>query len=582
MRYGGGGGVVAGCPASPARSAIASGQENGAGRGGLQARGICVTVAKDRFLLEDISFDARPGTLTAVIGPSGAGKSTLARVLAGETRPRRGAVRFNGHDVHGEFAAFRSRIGMVPQDDVIHGQLTVNQALGYAAQLRMPRSDRQDRQRVIAGVLDELRLTQHADTRIDTLSGGQRKRASIALELLTDPELLILDEPTTGLDPVLDQQVMRMLRRLADTGRVVVVVTHSLANLDLCDQLLLLAPGGKTAFCGPPGDLGPAMGGTDWADIFTDIRADPDAALARFRQRAAASGLEPLPPRPAMPLRAAAVPALVDRCRQVRTVARRQVALLSANRGYRWLLVLLPFVVGLLPLTVPGHTGFGHPPFDGPAPLEPRQLITMMNFAAVLMGTTLTARELVGERSIFRREQAAGLSGSAYLLGKAAVLGSVALAQATVLVLVVTAPVIGKPAPSSAAALGRPMIELFGAVGLTCVAAAASGLAMSATVRTSDQVIVWLAGTLTAQFVLAGGTIEVTGRPLLDPISWFAPARWGFAAPAATVDLTNLVEIAHDAHWQHTASAWLFNIAMLTALVVGYTGFARWTIRLGR
>src|SRR5208337_3604707 len=173
--------------------------------------------------------------------------------------------------------------GMVPQDDVVHRQLTVNQALGYAAELRLPPdTGKADREQVVAQVLDELGLTQHADTRVDKLSGGQRKRASVALELLTGPSLLILDEPTTGLDPALDRQVMMMLRQLADAGRVVLIVTHSVSYLDVCDQLLLVAPGGKTAFLGPPNQIGAAMGTTNWADIFAQVGADPDEANRRF------------------------------------------------------------------------------------------------------------------------------------------------------------------------------------------------------------------------------------------------------------------------------------------------------------
>ena len=190
--------------------------------------------------------------------------------------------------------SLRSRIGIVPQDDVVHGQLTVDQALGYAAELRMPSdTTKQERQQVIAQVLEELEMTPHAHTRVDKLSGGQRKRASVAMELLTGPSLLVLDEPTTGLDPALDQQVMTMLRQLADAGRVVVVVTHSLTFLDVCDQVLLLAPGGKVAFCGPPGEVGSAMGATDWADIYSDICADPDGAQERFRARTGRSGAAP-------------------------------------------------------------------------------------------------------------------------------------------------------------------------------------------------------------------------------------------------------------------------------------------------
>ena len=251
--------------------------------GGLDVHGVTWTIEGNKTLLDNISMAARPGTLTAVIGPSGAGKSTFARLVAGYTHPTTGTVSFEGHDIHAEYASLRSRIGMVPQDDVVHGQLTVNQALMYAAELRLPPdTTKADRAQVVAQVLEELEMTRHADTRVDKLSGGQRKRASVAMELLTGPSLLILDEPTSGLDPALDRQVMTMLRQLADAGRVVLVVTHSLTYLDVCDQVLLLAPGGKTAFYGPPNQIGPSMGTTNWADIFSSVAGDPDAANKRF------------------------------------------------------------------------------------------------------------------------------------------------------------------------------------------------------------------------------------------------------------------------------------------------------------
>ncbi len=249
--------------------------------GGLEVHGVTWTIEGNKTLLDNISLTARPGTLTAVIGPSGAGKSTFARLVAGYTHPTSGTVTFEGHNIHAEYASLRSRIGMVPQDDVVHGQLTVSQALMYAAELRLPPdTTKADREQVVDEVLEELEMTKHLDTRVDKLSGGQRKRASVALELLTGPSLLILDEPTSGLDPALDRQVMTMLRQLADAGRVVLVVTHSLTYLDVCDQVLLLAPGGKTAFCGPPSQIGPSMGTTNWADIFSAVAGDPDAAKA--------------------------------------------------------------------------------------------------------------------------------------------------------------------------------------------------------------------------------------------------------------------------------------------------------------
>jgi ABC-type multidrug transport system ATPase subunit len=548
--------------------------------GGLDVRDVSLTIAGNRTLLHHVWFSAKPATLTAVIGPSGSGKSTLLNVIAGATRPGSGAVSFDGHNIHAEYASLRNRIGMVPQDDVVHRQLTVKQALGYAAQLRMsPDATEGERKWVVRQVLEELEMTPHADTRIEKLSGGQRKRASVALELLTGPSLLILDEPTTGLDPALDQLVMRMLRQLADAGRTVVVVTHSLAYLDVCDQVLLLAPGGKTAFCGAPGELAPAMGTSDWADIFTEIDADPDAAHRRFLdrvERPVEPGGRAAPKHPV----AAGKPVRAGLWRQFSTICRRQVRLIRADRGYFVFLVLLPFLLGLLPLAVAGDTGFGKAVLDSAAPNEPKQIVVLLNLGAIFMGTALTIRDLVGERVIFRREQAAGLSTSAYLAAKVAVFGAAAVIQSAVLVLIVTAPAIGKGPPLGAVVLGSPRFELFVDTAATCVAAAILGLLVSALAHNSNQVLPLMVVTVMTQLVLAGGFIPVTNRPL-DPVSWLTPARWGLAATASTADLSNTVAvIPQDSHWKHTGSAWTFDILMLGVLSVCYAGFARWKIRL--
>jgi energy-coupling factor transporter ATP-binding protein EcfA2 len=442
-----------------------------------------------------------------------------------------------------------------------------------------PDTTKEERQWAVRQVLEELELTPHAQTRIENLSGGQRKRASVALELLTGPSLLVMDEPTTGLDPALDQLVMKMLRQLADAGRIVVVVTHSLAYLDVCDQVLLLAPGGKTAFCGPPAELGSTMGTTDWADIFTDISADPDAAHRRFLDRAerpVEPPVEPAPHRPAVAHKAIRA----GLWRQFSTICRRQVRLIRADRGYFTFLVLLPFLLGLLPLAVAGDTGFARAVLESASPNEPKQIVVLLNLGAIFMGTALTIRDLVGERVIFRREQAAGLSTSAYLAGKVAVFCAAAVVQSAILVLIVTAPTIGKGPPLSAAMLGSPRFELFVDIAATCVAAAILGLLVSAFAQNGNQVLPLTVVTVMTQLVLAGGFIPVTGRPL-DPISWFLPARWGLAATASTADLTNTVAvIAQDSHWKHTASAWIFDIGMLGLLSLCYIAILRWKIRL--
>ncbi|OBG70474.1 ABC transporter ATP-binding protein [Mycobacterium sp. E3305] len=557
--------------------------------GGLEVRNVNYVVDGGKQLLDEISLIARPGTLTAVIGGSGAGKSTLARLIAGYTTPSSGSVTFEGHDIHAEYASLRSRIGMVPQDDVVHRQLTINQALGYAAELRLPPdTSKSDRAKVVAQVLDELDLTKHADTRVDKLSGGQRKRASVALELLTGPSLLILDEPTSGLDPALDHQVMTMLRQLADAGRVVIVVTHMLSYLDTCDQLLLVAPGGKTAYCGPPDRIGAAMGTTNWAKIFTKVGADPEEANRRFlEQRDAEKRPQKLLPDKADEPGALGEPVHTSVRRQISTVARRQIRLVVADRAYFIFLALLPFILGSLSLTVPGGNGFHLPGTNAGTPDEAAQILALLMPAAAFMGTALTIRDLVGERPIFQREQAVGLSTTAYLLAKTAVFCGFAVLQSAIITAIV---VIGKSAPTRGGVLlghstAGATVELFATVAATCVASAILGLAISSLVRSSEQIMPLFVVTVMAQLVLCGGMVPVTGRLGLDQLSFAMPARWGYAAAASTVDLRHLVPdslLSQDRFWQHTPKVWLLDMGMLAALSLFYAGFVRWRIRLRR
>jgi ABC transport system ATP-binding/permease protein len=552
--------------------------------GGLDVHGVTWTIEGNKTLLENISMAARPGTLTAVIGPSGAGKSTLARLVAGYTHPTTGTVSFEGHDIHAEYASLRSRIGMVPQDDVVHGQLTVNQALMYAAELRLPPdTTKADRAQVVAQVLEELEMTRHADTRVDKLSGGQRKRASVAMELLTGPSLLILDEPTSGLDPALDRQVMTMLRQLADAGRVVLVVTHSLTYLDVCDQVLLLAPGGKTAFYGPPNQIGPTMGTTNWADIFSSVAGDPDAANKRF----IAQHGPPPPQPPAQKPADLGQPTKTSLRRQFSTIARRQMRLIVSDRGYFIFLALLPFIMGVLSLSVPGDVGFGVPVpaiQGGEAPNEPGQILVLLNVGAIFMGTALTIRALIGERAIFLREQAVGLSTSAYILAKVFVFALFALLQSAIVVGInVWGKKWGPGAVTSGAVIPPRTLELYVDVAACCVAAAMTGLALSALAKSNEQIMPLLVIAIMSQLVFQGGMIPVTGRIVLDQLSWVTPARWGFASTASTIDLLRLVPgplTPQDSHWRHTPGAWWFNMAMLAAICVGYTAFVRWKIRL--
>jgi hypothetical protein len=424
----------------------------------------------------------------------------------------------------------------------------------------------------VARVLDELELTEHAATRVDKLSGGQRKRASVAMELLTGASLLILDEPTSGLDPALDRQVMTMLRQLADAGRVVLVVTHSLTYLQLCDQVLLLAPGGKTAFCGPPDQIGRAMGTTDWADIFTKVSAERDAVKCERVARHCVASTAAHPPPGRRPH--------AGFLWQLSTIARRQIRLVLADRGYLIFLALLPFVLGALSLMVPGNAGLGVTNPRGRVPDEAAQILMLLNTSAVFMGVALTIRDLVGERAIFRREQSVGLSAYAYLGAKIVVFSVAACIQVAILTAIV---VLGKGGPTRGAAVaGSATVELYLTLAATAVVAVILGLTMSSLAKSNEQILPMLVVSIMASMVFSGALIPVTGRLVLDEVSWIVPARWGFAATASTADLRNITPLMpqNETLWSHTATCWLFDMSMLIAQGVLLAALVRWRICL--
>ena len=245
---------------------------------------------KQKILLNDISLTIPPRKFVALVGGSGAGKSTLMNALNGLRPAQEGLVTYNGVDYYRNLAAFNTQLGYVPQDDIVHRELKVSRALYYAARLRLP-SDltEQQIQWRINEVLEDVEMTDRRELMINKLSGGQRKRVSIALELLANPSVFFLDEPTSGLDPGLDRKMMTLLRRLADRGRTIILVTHATNNINACDYVCFLARGGYLAYFGPPNRAKEFFEKPDFAEIYSELEPTnedkdiPERAATRFR-----------------------------------------------------------------------------------------------------------------------------------------------------------------------------------------------------------------------------------------------------------------------------------------------------------
>jgi ABC-type multidrug transport system ATPase subunit len=541
---------------------------------GLTAYQLGLTV-DEREVLTDVSFTARPGTLTAVTGPSAARNSVLLGLLAGTRDLDSGRITVDGHDIHAEPQAMRARIGIVPRDDRLHPQLTVQRALGYAAELRLPAdASREHRQRVVDQVLEELELTPFRSTRISKLAPEFRRCAAMAVELLTRPTLLLVDEPGAGLDAAQESHVMAVLRRQADIGCVVVAsVTSStsLAHLNICDQVVVLTSRGTVAFAGAPLEIGPAMATTDWSEVLAQVSADPDGAHRAFRARQPA----PDPPEVAEPWPTPAEPGLKG---QFWLVAGRQARLFFADRLYLLFLAALPFALAGLTLLIPGDSGLSQPGSTSRNPHEAVEILAALNIAAVIIGIALTIRDLVGERRIFRREQAVGLSPTAYLTAKI-VFFSVAAAALTAIAFTIVVGVKGRPV-HGAVLLYDGTVELYVSVAVTAIVSAIIGLAVSTMGRSLRGVVGLAVPVILASLLFAGGLITLVGTWGYDQISWFIPAQWGFAASAATVDLRRVDALAANAQmWTHYVGWWMFDMMMLVLLGAVWAGVARYRLR---
>ncbi len=574
------------------------------GRATFEAHELQVVVHdghKDKVLLDGITFPLAERSMMAVIGPAGAGKSTLLNALTGKRPATTGNVFYDYRDLYENYDELRQRIGLVPQESVTHDQLTAKTALGYQAELRFPPdTGEQERSQRVGEVLDELSMTRHADTRIDRLSGGQKKRVNIGMELLTKPSLLFLDEPTSPLDPHLKRDMFAQMRKMANkdaaTGQSVIVITHDVESklIDQCDRLIVLQPGGKMAYFGPPSEGLKYFNASDWADVFqrfadeperdfaAEYRASPDfvkyvATPISVRQRRLDAGRPEGQQSPRPKQRSS-----FD---QIFTMARRYRRVMSADRVFLATTVLMPILLGALVRATPSHFGLLNsppPPPQGGLNVTATQMLMILVMSSILSGTALSIREFIKERDIYERERMVGLSATAYLLSKVLVLSVISVFQSLIITLVGLA---GVKAPTSGVVIPGPaIIEIFIALAVLSVTSMLIGLAISTLVTKGDQTMPILVGVTMVQVALSGGLFPLTGA--IGSVAMIAPARWGLGAVASTINL-NVIQSSvqqgpngqkPDALWTHDAAHWLIGIGAM--LVIGIVWMIIARIRL--
>lgn len=532
---------------------------------------------KDQPSLNDISFTLEENGFLTVIGPSGAGKSTLCHAILGEVSGVTGGMDFAGQSFTTRGLP-SSLVSFVPQADSLPTNLTVTQTLRVATDLRLASDlSAQEVSREVASVMELLELADYAHRDIAELSGGTRKRLSVAMELLSNPILLILDEPTSGLDEGLDRRLMRVLADLAQRGTAILVVTHSMVNLGESRQILAINSKGTTGYLGAPGAMLEAFDVNSFADLMDDLRAG-----ASFKVKPATD---------------TATPKTIDATvgtksilrSQTPVLARRELQRLRPRRrpepgGFKrtltelkrtWAkpvlyLLLAPVLVALLGVKA-GPDGLlrsSSGPNDGLA-----TVLSVLTITSAFLATALTSGSIVGDYSLIARESRWGIRPRSVVLSRFWVFGTLGAIQGA---FAGVAFLILRPGPIAIDSIPGWLLMVI-SLSLLNVAGVALGLAVSAMSRAVEHAVFALMALSVSQVVLSGlliplGDADGAGDSILAGLSWLMPTRWAVAALGSGIDINKVRGIRPDLLWSHdlphVVGAWLILVVLTFLLLV--------------
>ncbi len=525
----------------------------------IDAIGLNKQINKDLNLLQDISLSIQAREFVVIAGVSGGGKSTLLDALNGFRPATSGNVLVNGTDLYRNFNAYRNQIGYVPQRDIVHMELTVEQALDFAAQLRMPNdTTRAERKMRVSEVLKDLGLEHRRSVPIKSLSGGQIKRVSIGVELLTKPSLFYLDEATSGLDPGTEAELMQLLRELADQGRTILLITHATDNVTMCDQVVFMARGGYLAYYGPPKEAPGYFGVEKFNQIYSKVEHElsPEQWQQRYQQSPlyqkyvaqrqqslGPSGTQRGAKRLKQQLPGAQVKT-ISSWKQFLILSKRNIAILMRDRVSLLLMLAVAPILGLLDLVTWSQPLFSTK--DGDASLALTMLFTTILFA-VMVGALPTMREIVKEVDIYRRERIIGLQIVPYVFSKVWVSVLLALYQGGIFLLFKIIAV--KDLPSEPGIL----LGMYLTITLSVIAGMLLGLLGSAAAPNQSVAPILVLVFLIPQIIFGGGVLPIeTFGPPGKVLNQLSLTKWPFEALSTLSEAG--IDVAEDPCWQDVTS----------------------------
>lgn len=494
----------------------------------LKAADITKTVkvkGKKKDISQHVSLSIKPGQFVAFVGGSGAGKSTFMNCISGVSRPTSGKVYVNGNDLFKNYAVLKNIIGYVPQQDIVFTDLTLKDMLKYAAELRMPDdATEEEKKNRIKSVLETVELTGKEDVMIKNLSGGQRKRASIAVELIADPKLFFLDEPTSGLDPGTERSIMKTLRKMADSGKTIILVTHTTLNLHLCDKIAFFGTEGRLCFSGAPNEALSFFNVTDFVDIYTLLNEDTKTWYDKFNNSEYKDHITKEDSG-----KTTKEKNKKSFTKQFLTLSKRYAKTIINNK--QQLLLLLaqaPIIAYLLSLVVTDNLFNSYD--------EAKTLLFAMASASIWLGLLNSIQEICKERVILQKEYMANLKLSAYLGSKMLIQCLLGLIQA---VLLVTTFSLLVEVPSTGVVTSW-YLETTVVCFTTIISASSLGLVVSSLSKNSSVAMSFAPLLLVPQLLFSGMLFPLEG--VVDKISYFILCRWSVEGFGTINNLNNLTD----------------------------------------
>lgn len=483
---------------------------------------------KTKRLLSDISVSIKPGQLVAIIGGSGAGKSTFLDALNGSRRANEGIILVNNDDFYSHYDAYKNMTGYVPQQDIVYDTLTVEEMLIYAAKLRMTKdSTKNEIKDRVKQVINDVELNEKEKVHIRNLSGGQKKRVSIAVELLADPQLFFLDEPTSGLDPGMERSLMLLLRKLADSGKTIILITHAMSNLMLCDNIIFLGKGGCLCFFGTPQSALEFFQVDDFIQIYDFISDNSETYCSKFKASNYYIYCKSLTTKQFSRVE---IPKTKKQgsFKQFLILTRRYLKLTTSDfQRFVILLAQAPIVALLLGL-VTKKDAFS-------VNESTCQIVFTLACSAVWIGLINSIQEICKEKDIFKRERLVNLKLFPYICSKLLVLGFICLFQSICIVFTFNAL---NAFPQGFHMVINLKIELIITLFLTLFCATTMGLTISTAVSSNDRAMSIAPFFLVPQIIFSGFIFKLTG--LIDKLSSVIIAKWSLRAMAVSLKINEL------------------------------------------